>query len=382
MPAPMIPLLRPPNDDFTFNLFKQLCQTLSDDTIGFYTWTNPPQIFEGFTSNADFSTHKNVILGIKDLMDLWIEYDPWERTQQPGIEHLEKIIRKFPDTNFVLVTSYESIDRELKDIPNLQIVYWGGDIVNQAAEYPTLKPVLDKNFESPTHYISLNRNVRAHRILALSYLFGKGYDKHGHLTFLGKSRENYPEDFLDIISWRFSDHHSEVRDAVINGYKILSERFDNTADDYDIYHGSENNNACNFKYVLSDMYRNSFVEIVSETTFASPAYMITEKTLNSVYGCNFPILLSGVGAIAHLREIGFDVFDDIVDHSYDNMVDPIDRVVAAFELNKRLLTDSDYVKTQWTNCKPRFESNLEVAKNMYSWFDTRARDMFKNIVWK
>ena len=124
------------------------------------------------------------------------------------------------------------------------------------------------------------------------------------------------------------------------------------------------------------MYRNSFVEIVSESVFSSPSFMLTEKTAHAFYGCNFPIILSGCGAVAHLRDIGLDMFDDVIDHGYDLINNPFDRIVAAIESNRRLLTDPDYAKQSWLNCRSRFESNIKVMRNMYSWYEQRTRQKF------
>jgi hypothetical protein len=121
------------------------------------------------------------------------------------------------------------------------------------------------------------------------------------------------------------------------------------------------------------MYRNSFVEIVGESQFAAPSFFITEKTAHSFYGCNFPIIMSGCGTVTHLRELGLDVFDDIVDHTYDTIANPFDRIVTAIDSNRRLLTDPVYAKQAWIQCKPRFERNIKVMRNMYSWYESRTR---------
>jgi hypothetical protein len=128
------------------------------------------------------------------------------------------------------------------------------------------------------------------------------------------------------------------------------------------------------------MYRNSFVEIVTESTFAEPSFSITEKTAHSFFGCNFPIILGGCGIVAHLRELGLDVFDDIVDHSYDQIANPFDRIVSAIESNRRLLLDPDHAKQSWIQCRPRFEHNVTIMHNIYAWYENRARTKFAQIL--
>jgi hypothetical protein len=43
------------------------------------------------------------------------------------------------------------------------------------------------------------------------------------------------------------------------------------------------------------------------------------------------MLYSSIGAVDILRQFGFDVWDDIVDHRYDTEIDPIKRQVAILD---------------------------------------------------
>lgn len=119
---------------------------------------------------------------------------------------------------------------------------------------------------------------------------------------------------------------------------------------------------------------------MTETTFVPKSYFLTEKTLQSFYGCNFPIILGGYGIVRHLRDVGFDMYDDIIDHSYDTIANPFDRIVTAIESNRRLLLDSDYAKSSWAANRDRFAKNIEVAKTMYSWYRKRAVQTFTKAI--
>jgi hypothetical protein len=328
-----------------------------------------------------------VILGIKDLLDCWRDFNYWHDSQQRGSQLICEMARRNANTKFILFTSLENLEQEIQE-PNVHIIPWGGDYVNQRTKYLRLEPVIDKNFNSEKTFICLNRNIREHRIVNLSYLFGRGYDKTGVISYLGKSLINLdfePVEFLDRISWEFSDHHTQIRELMLDGYKKLIANTNFVPDEYEIYkeYGKGvNDNFGNFNARLRDMYQNSFVEIVSESSFTSPGYMLTEKTAHSFFGCNFPILLSGRGAVAHLRDIGFDMFDDVVDHSYDNISNPFDRIVAAIDSNKRLLEDTDYVKQTWATCQSRFENNIKVYASMFDWYENRARQQLAKILEK
>ena len=123
---------------------------------------------------------------------------------------------------------------------------------------------------------------------------------------------------------------------------------------------------------LVDYYKNTFVEIICETTYTENSFLITEKTQHSVFGCSFPIWVSSPGTVKFMREMGLDVFDDIIDHSYDIVENPIDRMYLAISKNKELLTNPN-IKDIWKENMPRFIKNVEfVKKGMYDFYSNRA----------
>ena len=367
---------RAPNDEFTYSLFHNLVEAIPYDYEAYYVWSGELLIFKKFISNTTF-VKPNIVIGIKDLLDMSDDYDYWGQKYQNGVELIIECARNNLDKNFIIFTSLENLSAEI-DQPNIQLVPWGGDITNQATLYPTVTPALDKNFNSKKHFISLNRHNRAHRIILLSYLFGQGYNLSGDISYI---KQQPTEELLDHISWQFEPRHQAAQVAMNKGYQKLKQHSNLNVDGYNIY-PAPNDNVSNFNDKLHARYLNTFVEIIAESSFSAPSYLITEKFLNSVYGCNFPILLSGIGAVEHLTGIGFDMFDDIVDHSYNQITNPIDRIIAAIENNKRLLVDSDYAKQLWSANQPRFKNNVDIAKGqMYTWYQTRAISKFNAVKW-
>jgi len=364
---------RPPNDLFTFSLVTELISKIKTEYEAYYIWTSPPEKFKHFFENTAF-TKPFVILVIKDLLDLYMPFNYWNDTIQAGSQLIIEMTSKYPTTTFVIFTSNENLDKELVS-PNIHIIPLGGDITNQFIEYPKITPVIDKNFDSTNTFISLNRHHRPHRILLLSYLYGNNYNQFGNCTLLTNTH-SLNNELLNMISWEFDDRHTIEKEKFILGYRKIYYDLNLSTEDYQIYKYDNNDNVINFEQKLRSKYVNSFVEFITESSFEAPAFMLTEKTLNSIYGCNFPIFLGGIGIVAHLRDLGLDVFDDIVDHSYDQIINPIDRIIAAVEYNHQLLTDIIYTKEQWIKAKDRFLSNVEVAKTIYTWYATRARTCF------
>lgn len=369
-------LARATKDDFSFNLFTSLLESVNAKFDAVYVHTAKSDEFAKLKSIRFESP--NVVIGIKDILDANMQGEVHGTAISKKI--LIDCFERHPNTNFIIFTSLENLD--LGQRP--QIVQWGGDIINQKDEYLTLEPVLEKNFNSDKVFISLNRNPREHRIALLSYLFDTGLYENGQVSYLYQS--NRPE-FLDQVNWVFDlPRQSAIRNQLLNGYKLMVGNDLLKLDDYHIYKFNNqldpNNNIENFELRLRNKYKNSFVEIITETTYASDSFNITEKTLHGFYACNFPIMLSSVGTVAFLRQMGFDMFDDIVNNDHDTVEDLFDRIEMAVQSNIKLLTDETYTKARWLECKERFIKNVAVAKSIYDWYENRTRTQFARLHWK
>ena len=372
---------RPPGDAFTFELFNTLVTSISHEVESYYIWTGDPEKFNTFFDELA-PVSKNVVIGIKDQLFLWQEFDYWNDTISVGTKKIIEVADRFPEKNFVILTSMECLEKEISR-DNIQIIPWGGDITNHTKEYRTVLPVIDKDLNSYLNFISLNRNKRFHRVVLLSYLYGLGnVSLSGRMSFL--ELDKLADSFLNTVPWEFTSEQQSAVNIMSAGFSEFRHGYGLWAnhEDYDIYKGRHNDNVTNFNENLRIPYSLSIVEIVTETSFTAPSWMITEKVLNSILGCNLPIILCGVGAVQHLRDLGLDMFDDIIDHSYDLIDNPVDRIVAAVSLNRRLLEDDDFAKLQWKIVKDRLLCNVAVARTIPAQYRTRAIDKFSKVVWK
>jgi hypothetical protein len=103
--------------------------------------------------------------------------------------------------------------------------------------------------------------------------------------------------------------------------------------DYSCYRGTENDD--NF-IALSWLYGNTAVNIVTETEYDTAPGIVTEKTLMAFAAGQIPIVIGHPGIVQHCRELGFDMFDDLVNTSYDTLGNDV-RVEEAVRLNRDLI---------------------------------------------
>ena len=72
------------------------------------------------------------------------------------------------------------------------------------------------------------------------------------------------------------------------------------------------------RFGLQTQFSNKcYIDVVTETAF--DYQFITEKSLKPFYLLQFPIIFGYSGIIQYFRDKGFDMFDDIIDHSYDKL---------------------------------------------------------------
>jgi len=69
--------------------------------------------------------------------------------------------------------------------------------------------------------------------------------------------------------------------------------------------------------IQPELAKNSYIEIQCETAPYDNSTFVTEKAAKPFLGLQFPIFFAQMEYIQYFRDWGFDMFDDIIDHSYD-----------------------------------------------------------------
>jgi hypothetical protein len=98
-------------------------------------------------------------------------------------------------------------------------------------------------------------------------------------------------------------------------------------------------NAWTWKNGLNDLFSKSAISLITESVRYQQSMTFTEKTLYSVLGLTFPIWIGGYNQASEWEKLGFDAFNDVVDHSYQSYNTLIERCYYAFSNNLELLTN-------------------------------------------
>ena len=133
-------------------------------------------------------------------------------------------------------------------------------------------------------------------------------------------------------------------------------------------------NCQNYKQLLQKtVFEPSCISLITEPTYIEREAHLSEKTIMAIYGGTIPIWVGGWRGADALRMLGFDVFDDIVDHSYETMEDPWARVTQAVIFNLDLLRNFTMTESILT----RLQNNLDLILDGV--FDHEVNKQLKGI---
>ena len=112
---------------------------------------------------------------------------------------------------------------------------------------------------------------------------------------------------------------------------------------------------------LNKIISSSVVSLITESIAFQTGTVFTEKTAYALLGRTFPLWIGGgVNHAQRFEEMGFDVFHDVIDHSYQSYSTLIERCYYAFERNLKLLTDYDYASQLRETHMDRLERNQQL----------------------
>jgi hypothetical protein len=109
-----------------------------------------------------------------------------------------------------------------------------------------------------------------------------------------------------------------------------------------------------------NIYQNSLYSLIAETNFEN-YFFFTEKTAKALYGQRPFVFFGAQGQLEDLRNLGFATFSDVIDESYDSILDPTERFTKAFEQVRWLFDQNHQLLHQ--RLQPIVEHNCAHIQN-------------------
>lgn len=227
-------------------------------------------------------------------------------------------------------------------------------------------------FNKRTHrYSSLNRLIRLRdqRLIFAYELYKIGILDKGLISLGSGEPEGIAQEYVSKIS-TFSKEFKNKVPLYVDGIQLSR----NGPSNPDHIHNPGADAVFNVVAESSINDQESMLHPELTYNHGWNAYHFSEKTAKAFNCKQIPIFLAPYGYVSKLRQLGFDMFDDIVDHTYDTIKANDGRIsMLALEL-KRLIQDNNFKKvvSNYHNLNLRLEHNRNnidrVKKEGYNQF--------------
>jgi hypothetical protein len=209
-----------------------------------------------------------------------------------------------------------------------------------------------------------NRTPKVHRIILLALLKKYNILENFDWSIIDGWRKNLNKD-----GWYYA-YDAILSNQSIDNIKEELEFFDKIdvkKSDYELdTHWFDDDSKLEFeKAFMLDSYENSYINLVTESFFYEKVIHITEKAFKPFYFFQLPIFVSSCGYIKKLKELyGFDMFEDIINHNYDDEPDNEKRMFMIFSELMRLIENKSNIIEFYKNNEHRFIANQNIVKNI------------------
>jgi hypothetical protein len=124
-----------------------------------------------------------------------------------------------------------------------------------------------------------------------------------------------------------------------------------------IYYGT---NRWTWDNIFKDLMTESAISLITESQGVQESCVFTEKTIYAVMALTVPIWIGGYGHAEYFKSMGFDIFEDYIDHNYQYQDTLIERCYDAFELNLPFLNSLKQAHDLRNKLMPRLLANREL----------------------
>lgn len=136
---------------------------------------------------------------------------------------------------------------------------------------------------------------------------------------------------------------------------------------------------------IGKIVSGSAVSLITESQRFEKAIHFSEKTAYAMLGQTFPIWIGGYRQAQEWEKLGFDVFHDVIDHSYQFYDTLIQRCWHAFADNSKLLTDLNKLARVREKMSARLQDNFNrvtdnIVRNHNQKIITAWPDHVKNAI--
>jgi hypothetical protein len=356
------------DQDFFINEHQQILPIINSVLLPWLPTTQP---------DLDIITCYSAESTIAVLLKKMLEQNQWHIVNQPmalGGSYIGIQITAVKNSKTLTVLLGDGIDDTVNHSPDYLITDSVYDFI-PGTEFVHITP------EIYGIYKNINKDVSNCRPTKLFNCFISAADGYRQCWFYNFVRRGYLEQanisFLLNPNSEFTESISDKKIKLYNENKNFSFN-----DIFEVEHNLMLDRVPykNFSGSLEEAMIDSKCSIVLESSWAKPGQIyFTEKTFRAIQSPR-PFFVTarhgGGGRIAYLRKIGFDVYDDIIDHSsYDDVDDPIQQMSLILDQIEKL-RNIEYTPGLLKN----FEQRAQHNQNLIQKFNIDLVKKYQDIV--
>lgn len=231
-------------------------------------------------------------------------------------------------------------------------------------------------------FLCFNKSPKPHRYALLCLLKKNNLLENINWSLVPSWNCNFDENYLCSI---FSKNELNIIKSEIDYFSKIDIKRSDFEEDKDWFKRFSNINRASLPVWQQvpehlETYLSSYVNIITESMFkdVNNNIHISEKSFRPFYYYQIPIILSTHGHVKTLKEkYGFDFYDDIINHSYDDETDQKTRLIKFSVEVVRINNNKEKIIEFFKNNRERFESNkqkvvdvLKVVNQDYLYFES------------
>jgi hypothetical protein len=229
--------------------------------------------------------------------------------------------------------------------------YWAFDYKKRLEDY-NQKVNVSNSFNQK--FLCLNGRPDWHRYYILQRLYDKNLLENNFVSFLNRYNHFENKNSMELFLKSYNGDPCYVKGIIKDKNIIILDRSNEQIHQDDRTHESF-------------IYEQTSISLVTETYADSKrGLFITEKSYKPIANCHFQIWIAQPGMVEFFRNLNFDVFDDIIDNSYDNEIDDIKRFESALESLEKFLREIKNFSD-----KDKFYYNQRLLSNQKKYFEMK-----------
>jgi len=303
-------------DNFYWILYENLLKPSNLNYRYYYPWGTQEIYYNYFDTLKDkaVSPLNHFVLFHYDQEPLW--------TEDLGKAHDEKQCSEWSIMKYLKIFANSECSKIKKDLcknrcmldwyyfyHGFAALYWFQD-----AEYLQVDDEITNPYQSLNHLVN---HYRSYRMSLMARLIEANVVDNGLISFHANRN--------DILK-ALEDPYTLLSPA---SQTLISDNMTNINDfPWKIDMSVNGDFSAKFDFEKYALWQSSLIHVVTETVFYHSKLHLTEKIFKPIVAQRPFLLVSAPGNLAYLRRYGFQTFDHWIDESYDDIVDPDQRLDA------------------------------------------------------